>query len=1228
MSSWRPLVLALTLAALAAAASCGGRGGTDPLTPAPVGPAPAADLPDPAGLPIAVNPEGMTSSILGLTTVSIAADLSAELTFPRSAQLQGDQYRLSVRPFFGARDIQVVSVQRSENFKDAIALTLAFTHPFPRPDDLNRPATGLKRADLHIFKPTALLLAEGAENFAFPSEFDTIQVNTKALLNPSGYLKPGALLQVDGLAANTFPYLHITPLDSDSTVTNYDPLNGGWQGDKLLDPSGYGIFAQGARHLATFELPATPGSSMSFDIAVMAEYQDPRGNADPKGNRLPDPADPTALRYILPAAAGDNSQVGVQFTELSGNRLPTDSPGAIRAMVSIIDWDNQAPVAATFPNDADLTEGKEASGTASVLAVLPTVASGVVPAIPLLVGTGAPLDPVQYELNLQNDLAQQVPGYYTGLVRVEDEQSASNIYDLAEAIGPDGQPALGAPLPEPLPSVTYQAFEVLVENALCDDMYLSVTDPNGGPLNHGDQVRVVQSGVGNGISGFWALDLVHSDALNEDPPAWSGYTLYSPWQAPLSTGTVVNTTREPRILTTTVMTGHPSPMFPCMTVSTLVEGNTPPSHPESQTITDPSGGALEDGERVRINYAGIIDPDTVPSAVTVSAKFDMNNDGVIEETKTGTAAAGGITSTNFALAPGTVKVTLTLSDEAGAIAPSPPTTKSIAGICGSYLVAFTDAGGSSTISNGESVRMTFTPNTGGTWSFDPQAFTDNMTASTNFSAVGTTGTTPVNTAVSTTKAVNHTRNPIAGAFNVPITVFRNTIPQNCASAVGTIAANAPPTCPSSQNLTDAGGGSIAHGDTVRISWSGITDSDNLTGDITVTARFDLNGDGVAEETKTANGYSGSLVSTGTVVSGATVKVFLVVADTAGPINACAPLTVTVPDACNPLALPAIGNISLATLRDGGLRGGTAANQAITGIRITWADIAGEASYAIYRATWPNGQTLTNLTFSEIGEVGANITQFNDNFADARGTRYVYRLHPRCVWGGANGNRSQYAMAALQNFEGVGSTSAQLNTPTTPLNNGWHLRYDHASTGHQYFKVTGTGTLTGTRSFEAVKVSGNSTQRFAALVPPKLTDSSFRVDGLAVSRLEFVHAQTGSWADDCGVAVLTCQDLPDNGTTPAGGTFRWAGTFLDGKPYTDQSSNVIEYAFPGVGSTHPASGAWAYGNLTNPGFSETFTAVSTASGTLSQSHVSLLIAFAALNTSTVGYKLDDIAWLVY
>ncbi|HYE79765.1 MAG TPA: hypothetical protein VEI97_17405 [bacterium] len=1225
---WRVLAIALITVALAASASCGGGGG-DPLAPAAPDGVPAAGLPSPEALPLAITPDGMAQGILGLATVEITPDFAASLAFPRQAQTQGDQYRLSVRPFFGPPHIQVASVAWADEHHDAVALTLSFTHPFPRPADLERPATGVKRADLHLFKPIALVLVDGAETFEFPGAFDTVRTNTRLLRNASGYCKPGALLALPTMAATVFPYRHITPLDPGAAITNYDPLNGGWQGAALQDPTGFGVFAQGSTHQTTFVVAATPGAPVSFSVALMGEYQDPRATPNPKANRLPDPADPAALRYILPAGAGDNSAVDLQFLD-PGPRLPTGAPGLVRALVSIIDWDNQARVADPFPNGADLSEGREPSGTASVQAVIPGVTSGVVTALPLDGGTGAPDGPIMYEVTLRNTLAQSTPGSYTGLVRVADEQSASNVFDLAEVLGPDGRPRLGAPLPDPLPAVTYQAFTVLVEDVVCDTVTVRVTDPQGGPLNPGDRVRVVAARAHDGVpSGPWTLDVAHTGALVENPPAWANFSLSNPYLAAPSAGTVANTSREPSTLVTAVALGQPPEnLSPCVAIATPVAGNVPPAPSAAITITDASGGALEDGERVRVNFPGLLDPDSPPAAIAVTARFDMNSDGIIEETKGATAAAGSITSTNYAYGPATVRVTLTLVDEAGEAPPAPPIFAPVAGTCSAYTVSLVDAGGSTTINNGDAIRLIFQPQTAGTWSFDPGPFSANMSAATNFALVTTNGTTPVSTSTSVAGAVNNTRSPLYGAFNIPVTVLRNTFPVSCANVVATIAANAPPACPATQAISNPAGGSLVQGDRVKITWAGITDPDNPPSQLTATVGIDFNGDGIDEESHTTTGTGGSVTSLGMVTGGQTVRATITVADPAGAAPPCAALTAPVPAVCAPGSLPAVGNVSLATLRPNGIpRSGTAPDQAIAGIRLSWADVAGEGAYAVYRAPWANGIGLSNLVFTELAELPANSSSYDDLTVDPRGNRYLYKVHTRCAPGGSNGPRSQYAMAALQSFEGVGASSAQLNTTTQPLANGWVLNWDTTNGGNQLFRVTASSTLIGGRSFEAAHVSTTGANRFAVFSPPRLNDPAFRAD-LSVSRLEFVHGQGGLWFPNGGLTILTAPDRPANGATPAANSWRWAGNVVDGRPFTDQSSLDLANAFPGLSSTNPPGSPWAFGDGGNPGFTETFTAVNTGAGTLGAGHDCVFFAFAGKNTTALNYRFDDVAWLVY
>ncbi|HYE78744.1 MAG TPA: hypothetical protein VEI97_12235, partial [bacterium] len=318
----------------------------------------------------------------------------------------------------------------------------------------------LKRADLHIFNVWAGFLVNGTENF-FGGQVTT---NTRALVNADSYRQVTGMVTIPaGTTANTFPgklVSDLSPANADPAQDNYDPTFHGWVGSAVQDPRGFGVFAQGASRDITFQFdPGAGGGTLNLRGVILADYTDPRGGAtaaERRANRLPNPLDPAALRYILPHGAGDLQQIAAS----PSGTLPEDASRSIDVNVQIIDLDADAAVANPFPNEADLSQIAVPSDIASVTASIPTLVTGDLTGTEATgSGSGLPGSPKRWAVPVTNTDSRPA-GTYRGLVRVVDEESnhfGSEFYvTLNESL---------QPLPTPLPIQAFQAFNVVVGGA-------------------------------------------------------------------------------------------------------------------------------------------------------------------------------------------------------------------------------------------------------------------------------------------------------------------------------------------------------------------------------------------------------------------------------------------------------------------------------------------------------------------------------------------------------------------------------------------------------------------------------------------------------------------------------------------------------------------------------------------------------------------------------------------
>lgn len=397
------------------------------------------------------------TGVAGTFDITVNPDLSFSMAEDRSAAAQGDKYLLPVHQFFRNR-VQPQSIRRTPGGN--LEIVIRFDHPFAAPPDLVQPPTSTKRADLHIFNVWAGFLVNGSESY-FGGSATT---NTRALVNADSYRQVTGMVNVPvGTTANTFPGKLISDIsagNADPATDNYDPQNHGWIGSAVQAPRGFGVFAQGASRDITFNFdPEGVGGPVSLRGIIMADYTDPRGGTTPaekRASRLPDPLDPTRLRYVLPHGAGDLQKLVVS----PSGSLPTDTSGGIDVNVQITDLDADAPVAGAFPNEFNLSEIAVASGIQSVSLSAPALTAGEVQGTESAgSGSGLPGSPKRWAVPL-NNANSAAEGVYPGFVKVVDAESAgfgSEFYlNLDESL---------SPLPTPLPIQAFQAVNINVGGA-------------------------------------------------------------------------------------------------------------------------------------------------------------------------------------------------------------------------------------------------------------------------------------------------------------------------------------------------------------------------------------------------------------------------------------------------------------------------------------------------------------------------------------------------------------------------------------------------------------------------------------------------------------------------------------------------------------------------------------------------------------------------------------------
>ncbi|MEO7994031.1 MAG: hypothetical protein ABI743_06495, partial [bacterium] len=349
--------LASTLAI--AAIGCSGGGATTPAGSLDNG----VNLPNPVGtsgsngsveIGQALQQSDITQSALAIYTVNVDSQTlsaTAALKQLRHGADNDDLYLLGIDSFLKPTSFTITGVTSDV---DSIDLGWQFAHPFPAPSDpAGTPNGSTNRADLGV--AAALLFLNDVPAAAGNTYFTDRIANTDLVLNADCYYSPGGLISTTGLIANTFALQMVANEATDNrNVSNGGSVTGnfgadGWTRTELGTNkdgwTGYGIIHQGQKTTGTVAISrsALLTSGFTFDVAVIAKYNDPRGGANAaakKANRLPPAAaDTTKFAYRMPHGSFDCS--GIALNSVTGDFLD-DAPSAATLAFNVVDWDARA----------------------------------------------------------------------------------------------------------------------------------------------------------------------------------------------------------------------------------------------------------------------------------------------------------------------------------------------------------------------------------------------------------------------------------------------------------------------------------------------------------------------------------------------------------------------------------------------------------------------------------------------------------------------------------------------------------------------------------------------------------------------------------------------------------------------------------------------------------------------------------------------------------------------
>lgn len=462
-----PIRLALALAGVLALLGCGS---SDPVA------TPQAHVSPEVDLRSITTPEGISTGAVGVyTLVRDPADpLNALLEIARTGQAQGDQYELSIRPFLLPTSLQILGSAAGPN--NTTDYSLRFTHPIAMPANLTPPVSATKRVDLFVFDVNLVLTVPG-NDLLFGG---AVRTNLTAMESASGYRQLGPMVTTASIGiingTNTFPYRLLTKANHTDPRGNYDAATG-WIGNEYLAPRGYDVIAQGAQADTTMRIAnsiATP-----LPIVVMAKYMDPRAGTtavQKRSNRLPN-ADPTKCRYFLPQTAGDLQRIDLMT---AGDLVDNASSQLAIATATVLDWDNLATVATTYPNHAAITQVAEQSKPTQIEVSIPQLKTSGTFAGTLGASSGVINEFVTLSTAVNNvdqsfTVSDPAGVAVRGLLRVKDTQDFTNPAEfiLNETLVPQALP------PGFEPSTRYQLVTVTVKPGTIAPNITAVTPLTG-----------------------------------------------------------------------------------------------------------------------------------------------------------------------------------------------------------------------------------------------------------------------------------------------------------------------------------------------------------------------------------------------------------------------------------------------------------------------------------------------------------------------------------------------------------------------------------------------------------------------------------------------------------------------------------------------------------------------------------------------------------------------------
>ncbi|MCG3152916.1 MAG: hypothetical protein GEEBNDBF_02221 [bacterium] len=455
------------------------QGITDPV-PAP----PATPVSVTAGMP-GTGPDEFVAGIWDL--ILDPESLTAEVVMRHAGTSQPPQnlsFDLDIDQFLTRRSLFVSGIFNTS--QGDLGVSLIHAHPFPTPN-LAQPATALNRTDLS-YTGRLLVIPSGMPTMYFENE---VRLRPGVVLNPDGYVNPGDLLAMGNQLqlTNTHPYVLLVDELADSRILvsnqgvargNYDPLLGGWQRANLGSNgngwTGYDYLHAGQRSVMVVVLAKEAvETSVTFSLAVLIKYTDPRGAGGPGLRFPPEEVDVTQFAYRLPYAALDVSKVGMP-ANLSMGQLQNDE---LVVNLSVRDWDRAATEATGHAlgalTDVSLIQ-QNASGLPTARFHMPDLFVGSLTLTPGGPATGEAGDELNYPLTLVNELVPPRGKYYGVAEFVDPEDPDTAAWQYRYGVDPD---TLTANSSRALRRITYQVVPVQVGPVVLAPPVITGVTPSG-----------------------------------------------------------------------------------------------------------------------------------------------------------------------------------------------------------------------------------------------------------------------------------------------------------------------------------------------------------------------------------------------------------------------------------------------------------------------------------------------------------------------------------------------------------------------------------------------------------------------------------------------------------------------------------------------------------------------------------------------------------------------------